>query len=140
MAETGTPDACPDCGVSPGEPHEDGCDVARCLFTGRQRLMCDGNEGLPHVMQDVPHIDQPIPGGYVPVDCGRDIWTGLWPGEAECREYGWYAWFRAPGPGEGAYGIWERCGPDHPEAGPDLNRLILACTWDRAARRWVRRG
>lgn len=137
MAETWTPGSCPDCGVSPGGQHEDGCDVARCLFTGRQRLQCDGY--LPHALQDVPHIGQPSPGCLVPVDCGRDIWTGLWPGEAECREYGWYSWFRAPEPGE-TYGEWVRCDPDHPEAGPDLNRLVLECTWDRGARRWVRRG
>jgi hypothetical protein len=53
---------CPDRAVVVGEPHVDdeydgGCDVARCLETGRQRLMCD----LDH-------------------DCGRDIWTGWWPG------------------------------------------------------------
>jgi hypothetical protein len=51
---------CPDCAV--GEAHEydeydGGCDVARCLVTGLQRPMCD----LDH-------------------DCGRDVWSGWWPG------------------------------------------------------------
>lgn len=32
---------CPDCAVRPGDLHQDGCDVARCPTTGKQRLTCD---------------------------------------------------------------------------------------------------
>ena len=46
-----TNDLCPDCYASPGEAHENGCDQARCLITGQQRLMC--------------HEDH---------DCGEDVW------------------------------------------------------------------
>ena len=53
---------CDDCGVASGEPHEDGCDVARCQTCGGQALSC-GCE-----------------------DTGEDIWTGLWPGVKECYE------------------------------------------------------
>jgi hypothetical protein len=119
-------DSCPDCGAETGQPHDDGCDVARCLVTGRQRLMCDGL-----------HADEPVPGCYVPLDCGQDAWTGQWPGEAECAEYGWYAYFRAPRSGE-QHGAWEPCDPGHPDAVADTTRLILACTWDRGQHRWVR--
>lgn len=64
-------DRCPDCDVAVGEAHIDdevdgGCDVARCLVTGLQRLMCD----LDH-------------------DCGADVWTGWWPGLLECERLGW---------------------------------------------------
>jgi hypothetical protein len=50
---------CPDCGVAVGEPHhydeyDGGCDIARCLVTGLQRLMCDGDH-----------------------ERGRDVWTGV---------------------------------------------------------------
>lgn len=56
---------CPDCAAPPGHEHDDNCDVARCLKGGfRQRLTCDCG------------------------DCGRDIWTGLWPGTAECFRRG----------------------------------------------------
>jgi hypothetical protein len=63
---------CPDCGVEAGEAHEDGCDVARCLATGRQALSCAGSAAHP---------------GRV---CGDDLWTGRWPGEAEAERYGLY--------------------------------------------------
>jgi len=56
---------CHDCSVSIGSKHLVGCDVARCLKCGRQRLSCDCD------------------------DSGDgDIWTGLWPGYIECYEYG----------------------------------------------------
>ena len=47
---------CHDCGVKPGRKHTKGCDTARCLKCGGQRLSCDCEEG------------------------GGDIWTGIWPG------------------------------------------------------------
>lgn len=101
---------CPDCGAEPGVAHHDGCDVARCLETGRQRLGC----GEDH-------------------DCGRAVWTGRWPGEVECEEFGWWAYFVPNGDPS-----WVRCGPEHPDAVHDLNRLVLEARWDRAAIRWVR--
>jgi len=55
-------EACNDCGAEPGEPHLDGCDVARCEHCGGQALSCDC------------------------YDQGEDIWTGLWPGIKECYE------------------------------------------------------
>lgn len=62
---------CPDCTVEIGDEHDyndedGGCDVARCLVTGLQRLMC----GLDH-------------------DCGRDVWTGWPPGNLDCERLGW---------------------------------------------------
>lgn len=67
---------CHDCGVSPGEAHLPGCDVARCLSCGRQRLSCSckGNEG------------------------DGNIWTGLWPGTIECFEYGLVCYWDGPSP------------------------------------------
>lgn len=116
--------SCPDCGAGIGKPHQDGCDVARCLVTGRQRLQC-GDEDFP---------DGEHPGE----NCGDDIWTGEWPGTVECREYGWWVTWVDPQPGE-RYGAWLAAAPGDPEATPDLNRLTAECDWDRQAHRWVRR-
>lgn len=92
-----------------GETHIDACDVARCLETGLQRLNCQGGH-----------------------DCGADVWTGQWPGDVECAEYGW--WVRLT-PDQG----WVTCDADERGAQADLNRLVDQCRWDRARARWVRR-
>jgi len=53
---------CHDCGAKPGYAHKEGCDTARCLNTGIQRLQCDCGK------------------------CGADKWTGMWPGIQECYD------------------------------------------------------
>lgn len=90
-------DRCPDCDVAVGEAHvfdeyDGGCDVARCLVTGLQRLGCEADH-----------------------DCGRDVWTGWWPGQVDCERLGWML-----GPGL-----------------PDLNRLYTEATWDAQRCAWV---
>lgn len=97
---------CGDCAVEPGQLHRDGCDVARCARTGQQRLQCNHD------------------------DCNT-TWTGQWPGEAECIEYGWYSfWDQNRG--------WVRCAAGEPGAGPDLNRLAMEARWDPTAQRYVK--
>lgn len=86
------PSRCPDCDVPAGQCHLDGCDVARCMTTGLQRL------------------------GHGPCDCAPDIWTGTWPGKAECNEFGW-----TYGPGL-----------------PYLNRLHTQAVWSPEKKRWIR--
>ena len=103
--------ACGDCGVKAGGVHDDGCDVARCMATGQQRLSCDGGH-----------------------DCGRGVWTGEWPGDAECREFGWWVQDRCE---EGLGFV--PCAPDAPEAMPDLNRLARDAYWDATTGRWRKR-
>jgi hypothetical protein len=67
-------ETCRDCGVTVGQEHltladqYDGCDVAICLVTGRQRLECG------------PDRDH---------DCGREKWTGWTPGLLDCERLGW---------------------------------------------------
>lgn len=57
---------CHDCGVTPGRPHEPGCDVERCSVCGLQRMTC-GCEGH---------------------DPAFARWTGIWPGKAEIEYLG----------------------------------------------------
>lgn len=59
---------CPDCGVKPGQPHEDGCDVERCSACSYQRLSC-GCDDSAH-------------------DKLFARWTGIWPGYAESKYLG----------------------------------------------------
>jgi hypothetical protein len=101
-------DNCPDCQAPTGALHGEDCDVARCAHTGIQRLQC-GHE-----------------------DCNT-VWTGQWPGEAECAEYDWWAVMQ---PGVG----WTPCTADTPGAEPDLNRLAnpAHARWDRALRRYIK--
>jgi hypothetical protein len=126
-------DTCPDCGAPVNAPHTDGCDVARCLHDGGQRLMHEIAGGSPTVVE----IDGELIIGtvYYGHDCGRDVWTGLWPGEAECAEFGWWVQDRCD---EGLGFV--PCAPDAPGATQDLNRLYRDARWDRAAGRWRRRG
>lgn len=98
---------CPDCGVSPGEQHLDGCDVEPCPSCGGQLLSCN--------CQDVS---------------ARLPWTGEWPGIAECREFGWYDKLIA---GQG----WVSCSAEDDGARHDLNRLYRDARWDKDQARFV---
>jgi hypothetical protein len=60
---------CPDCGVQPGQIHEEGCDIERCSACGCQRVGCDCPRSENH-------------------DPGFSRWTGFLPGELEAIALG----------------------------------------------------
>lgn len=83
LAEWGalvSPRRCPDCHVTPGQLHDDGCDVARCWTCRSQRLMCAG--------------------GHEPT---VDVWTGTWPSGADGGS--WTAVGMEPLTSDDLYGI-----------------------------------
>ena len=105
---------CHDCGATPTELHQPGCDVEQCYECGSQLIscgcFCDHNW---------------------PEDDDRIKWTGIWPGVEECQEFGWYAKFSE---GSG----WVRCSADEPEATEDLNRLWAGrAIWDKERGRFI---
>lgn len=109
---------CPGCGVAPGDEHTNGCGVARCLATGRQRLQC---EMLATTGIGVNHDG----------DCGNDIWTGEWPGTEDAIRLGFWC--------DPTDLPLRPCDPDTPGAVPDLNRLMSDARWDPTTRRWEAR-
>lgn len=133
-------DGCPDCSVAVGEPHRDGCDVARCLDTGQQRLSCD--DGMDDDFEPIDNGDH---------DCGQDVWTGDYPGRADCERLGIMVRYLDEATGEpvtdaiaqmGPNVRVEQCGTGDPGAEPDLNRLMNPggpAYWDRESKRWEAR-
>lgn len=98
---------CPDCGATPGQLHNTGCDVERCHECGGQRISCDCDTVSPRQLP----------------------WTGEWPGnEAAARLGLWTRWTELG---------WKECGNDHPDARPDLNRLAVLGIWDAEKGDWV---
>lgn len=102
---------CHDCDAAPGEYHQLGCDVEQCPYCGFQLISCD--------CRRKPPLDD------------RLLWTGIWPGAVECREFGWFAKLI---PGRG----WVSCSPAEPGATEDLNRLHVEAVWDRSEKRFIR--
>ncbi|MFF0742157.1 YgjP-like metallopeptidase domain-containing protein [Streptomyces sp. NPDC004111] len=104
--QTAPGERCPNCLTPPNKLHAGHCDLARCAFTGRQRYECHP-------------------------DCNT-IWTGKFPGQAECEEYGFY-WRTGPNG-------YEHCNANAPGADHDYNRLYAECTWDIATQRMTLPG
>lgn len=120
---------CPDCHVPAGTQHDDGCDVARCPWTGLQRLGCWYFND--RAVLEVDH------------ECGHDVWTGRWPGDEDAERLGFWCLWDGPIPDHpGGVTVhrgrgWVRVPAATPDAQPDLNRLVLEGRWDRNTRKWV---
>ncbi len=107
------------CGAAIDEQHHDWCDIARCAATGQQLIQCAGEE----------HEYKGRTYGEHEGACESDRWTGFYPGTLEAVERGWFSVFH------GLRG-WVRCGPDDPDARPDLNRVHSELHWNPATQRY----
>lgn len=124
---------CRDCGTLIGQPHEHGCDVERCMWTGEQWIACGGTS-------DWRFCDCEDGNGYDPDgytihtcgqqrhDCGSQVWDGTWHGYDVAISLGLYGRFDN--------GWWD-CGPEHPDATPDLSCWRQLANWDRDKGTWT---
>jgi hypothetical protein len=133
---------CHDCKAKPGEMHKGNCDVERCPLCGHQAMSCgcvyEVNEmSRERLKQEHPDIYKggPTEAMYKKLEeafaevGGPLPWTGIWPGVAECVEFGWYSKRAKVG--------YRSCDKNDPDAGPDLNRLGQEAIWSVEKRRWV---
>lgn len=124
---------CPDCGVPAGELHVTGCDMERCGWCGGQAIACEcvfevngveydeDEKATPEMWEEFGKLLD-THGAIIP-------WTGEDPHRADCRRLGfWYYndYSKPQGPERMV-----RCGPEHPEAREDLNRLFESAVWNR---------
>jgi hypothetical protein len=63
-------------------------------------------------------------------DCGKDPWLGYDPDMDQAAKYG--LWCYCPPTGSPV-----PCGPGHPDAMPNVTRLMRNGIWDREAQRWI---
>jgi hypothetical protein len=152
------PRNCGGCRTKPGELHEHGCDVERCVLCGEQAMCCpciytvNGmkyetlEEDHPAIFKEGATEDMyPALDALVEKYGGRLPWTGEFPGCMECREFDlWCRWVEAPenhvcGQRCQVKHGWVICDKSHPDAREDLNRLGDVARWDKTKRRFVRR-
>lgn len=123
---------CHDCGVAPGQLHVRGCDVERCPLCGHQLIGCPcAKRHLQLIEDEEPTAAECAEWEAVLEKAGRMPWTGEFPGSAEARKLGWYAYFHE------TLCRWFRCDdPTDPRAEPDLNRLVTQARWNPATKTW----
>jgi hypothetical protein len=102
--------SCPDCGVSIGDIHQEGCDISRCKIHGNQLLKClflhESN------------------------DCRPTKFSGYFPGTEEAIERGWFSYLDKTK-------TWIKCEASHPEASPDINKVLIELEWNSEQEKFV---
>lgn len=123
------PRNCRDCDTAPGGKHLDGCDKERCTVCMGQRLQCPPDDCLMNDDGSCDHCGESNltecatnSGACKAHDKSKARWNGFYPGVLEAIKLGFFC-YEDPSRSTGEY--WVRCGPDHPKAIPDMNRLAI---------------
>lgn len=126
---------CNDCGATPGNLHDLGCDVERCSQCGHQLISCDCSvcdEDSEESSYTAAQLENRLP------------WSGEWPFNEACREFGFYCYWgnRLTKEPQDSFhpdnpGTWVPCAADHPNATEDLNRLYTFGVWNKEERKWT---
>jgi len=103
---------CPDCGVTIGEFHHEGCDIEPCPLCGLQYDGCDCKPSEVYAAE-------------------RVRFAGYCAGEAECVEYGMFIKLLPDKSGHVS------CSADDDGAYLDYNRLFEEGAWDAVNRKWL---
>lgn len=139
---------CRGCGVPAGSLHEHGCDVERCPRCGGQMIAHDCVYEVCGLDPDALEEEHPDIYNNGPTDemyerwdkewgARRMPWTGHWPGDLECREYGfWCLWGPDMTPPRQG---WVSVPAGTPGATEDLNKLAAMTVWDPEQQKYILR-
>ena len=130
---------CHDCGAKPGELHKPGCDTERCPRCGYQAIGCECVYVVNGLVRE--ELETRWPEIYVqgPTEEMMELferawgprrlpWTGEWPGDDACREFGfWSVWGPDMVPPQRG---WVPVPTGTPGAGEDLNTLMEKTRWN----------
>lgn len=106
-----SPQDCHDCKIKPGELHLPGCDAEQCPECGWQLIGC----GCYGEVDPEDEFRKPI--GLWPDDSIRIKYPGYSYGMLDAIEQGYFCkWIESATK-------WQKCGPDDPEAMPDVSML-----------------
>lgn len=96
---------CPTCNCAVDCEHAYSCDVPQCPLCGKQAQKCKCDLAFAFKLYGFPK------------------WTGVWPGNTEAEEYGFYCKFSV------VNGEIVSCEADDPNAIPDSFRVHRECEW-----------
>lgn len=98
------------------------CSSCGVAFGVRHRVACDVARCATHGSQFAQHLPS----------CRPTVWTGYFPATLEAVEFDYFCYWDTD------LNAWVPCSAGHPNAMPDLNRVVIECEWDRTTERFVR--
>jgi hypothetical protein len=109
---------CPGCQARPGQAHQADCLCADCLHTGLRRQACAADQQQRGIAPEDRH------------DCGTDTWPGYDRTARDAINLGW----ATLGDHRSI-----KVAIDHPDAVPDIDRLVRQAAWNPDTHTWAPR-